>query len=101
MRWARADSMAPWGWRSSKTCREKASKDSCSSSGTMWRREVRPWVRAFWETLSLPSGDLGPVDFWAFWRLAASLAGESSDLRFEICDWGAVETHRSGASLNG
>jgi hypothetical protein len=29
------------------------------------------WVEAFWEERALPSGVLGPVDFWALARLAA------------------------------
>jgi hypothetical protein len=31
---------------------------------------TRPWVRAFREAMALPSGVVGPVDFWAFARLA-------------------------------
>ena len=36
----------------------------------------RPWVVAFWAELALPCGVLGPVDFWAFWRLDWSLRWE-------------------------
>ena len=31
---------------------------------------------AFWEDVDLPWDVFGPVDFWEFWRLAASLRGE-------------------------
>jgi hypothetical protein len=36
---------------------------------TAWRAR-RPCLTAFWETTALPVGVRGPVDFWAFERLA-------------------------------
>ena len=39
-------------------------------------------LRAFWEERRLPAGVLGPVDFWAFWRMAAIFRGlEWADIR--------------------
>lgn len=40
------------------------------------RAAAKPWVVAFWETMRLPSGEVGPVDLRELARLAASLAGE-------------------------
>src|SRR5439155_15233333 len=36
----------------------------------------QPCLRAFWETVCLPWGVRGPVDFLEFWRLAASFLAE-------------------------
>ena len=37
---------------------------------------VKPCLMAFWEERVLPAGLVGPVDFLALARLAASFAGE-------------------------
>ena len=47
----------------------------------MWDQASMPDLRAFREEAALPSGEVGPVDFWALRRLAS------------ICAWvGIVET---------
>ena len=52
--------------------------NSCwSSPGSRWAAEVKPCLRALREARALPSGVLGPVDFWALARLAASRASET------------------------
>ncbi len=40
-------------------------------------RESRPCLTALRAERRLPSGDLGPVDFWAFRRLARCFLGET------------------------
>src|ERR1017187_3434922 len=46
-----------------------------------------PWTRAFREEMALPSGVVGPADFWALARLALSRRPEGSR-RFEISTTG-------------
>ena len=41
-------------------------------------------MMAFWEERALPAGLVGPVDFWALARLAASFAGEMGILVIDI-----------------
>ena len=65
------------GWREARRPWRKARYSAPSSWG---RRTLvsqkRPWVVALRELLALPSGVLGPVDFWALARLAASFFSE-------------------------
>src|SRR6185312_14807887 len=51
---------APWRWYS-----------AASSDGSRTVRPVNALFTAFSEDLALPSSDWGPVDSWAFCRLAA------------------------------
>src|SRR5450755_2319309 len=53
----------------------------------------RPWTRRLRLDASLPSGVRGPVDFFAFWRLASIWAslGEVDFVVFVICvNWGTA-----------
>lgn len=53
-------------------------------------RPVKPVLTAFSDDLALPPADVGPVESWAFERLAVSWAEEM---------WGGVESiTRSGSA---
>ncbi len=43
-------------------------------AGMMWDQASMPDLRALREEVALPSGEVGPVDFWALRRLAFSCA---------------------------
>ena len=48
-------------------------------------REARPWRKAFWLERALPASVLGPVEDWAFWRLALIWAAlDMLGISFEI-----------------
>ena len=52
----------------------RASSSAGSSPGMMWDQASIPDLRALSEEAALPSGEVGPVDFWALRRLAFSCA---------------------------
>src|SRR6266481_1067063 len=55
-------------WRRNAAVR--ASSSAGSSPGMMWDQASMPDLRALRDEAALPSGDVGPVDFWALRRLA-------------------------------
>ena len=64
------------GLRSARRELQWVSKAALSSCVKAWNWPVRPWRRALTRQRFLPSGVLGPVDFWEFCWLAASCAAE-------------------------
>src|SRR6266404_786882 len=59
---------AGWKWR--RYAAVRASSSAGSSPGMMWDHASMPDLRALREEAALPSGEVGPVDFWALRRLA-------------------------------
>jgi hypothetical protein len=51
-----------------------------------------PWRSAFWEVERLPAGVRGPVDFWAFWRLAVSFFSEMVAVAVVVVTAGMVSS---------
>src|SRR5471030_2024529 len=65
---------AGWNWRRNAAVR--ASSAAGSSPRMMWDAAWMPDLMALREEAALPSGEVGPVDFWEFSRLAFICAWE-------------------------
>src|SRR6266480_2843874 len=74
----RVSTKASWlgsdGWKWRRNWAVRASSSAGSSPGMMWDQASMPDLRALREDAALPSGEVGPVDFWALRRLALSWA---------------------------
>src|SRR5204863_9337284 len=82
--WRRCHWVGVLGERSFSSSYWKVSKVAGHSLGRRGDWEQRPCWREFWEEIFFPEGERGPVDFWAFLRLAARR------LR-EMGEWGSGE----------
>src|SRR5450432_4275127 len=70
----RASWLGPVGWNSRRKAAVRASSAAGSSPQMMWDAAWMPDLSALSEEAALPSGEVGPVDFWEFSRLAAICA---------------------------
>jgi hypothetical protein len=70
------DLVGPVGWNSRRNTAVRASSSARFSPGMMWDSACMPDFKAFREQAALPSGEVGPVDFWEFSRLALICAWE-------------------------
>src|SRR5450432_2837786 len=62
--------LGPAGWNWSRKAAVRDSSSAGSSPRMMWDAAWMPDFRALREEAALPSGEVGPVDFWEFRRLA-------------------------------
>src|SRR5476649_917023 len=68
--------LGPVGWNSRRNAAVRASSSARFSPGMMWDSACMPDFKAFREQAALPSGEVGPVDFWEFRRFALICAWE-------------------------
>src|SRR5476649_2868608 len=66
--------LGPVGWNWRRNAAVRASSAAGFSPGMMWDAAWMPDFRALREEAALPSGEVGPVDFWEFRRLASICA---------------------------
>src|SRR5471030_813119 len=78
--------LGPVGWNSRRNAAVRASSAAGFSPGMMWDAAWMPDFRALREEAALPSGEVGPVDFWEFSRLAL------------ICAWDVMIVEPRGGS---
>src|SRR5450432_3340558 len=62
--------LGPVGWNSMWNAAVRASSAAGSSPRMMWDAAWMPDFKALSEEAALPSGEVGPVDFWELRRLA-------------------------------
>src|SRR5450432_958301 len=68
--------LGPVGWNSMWNAAVRASSAAGYSPRMMWDAAWMPDFKALRGEAALPSGEVGPVDFWEFSRLASICAWE-------------------------
>src|SRR4051794_36782211 len=84
MSFTRMDSVTVAGWCSSPRSATSWSNSSRDSPGRRQQAPVKPWRELLREEMPLPSSEVGPVDSFAFSRLASSFFGDRMASRTEI-----------------